>query len=191
MRILFISIFILSFSALFAGNYSIDKKHSTVGFEVSHMVISDVTGKFTDFNASLTFDADNLSDFSVEATIKMASVNTEDKDRDDHLRKPDFFDVAKHPEMTFKGTKIKKSDDGYIVSGTLTMRGVSKEVDLPFEVKGPIKDPWGNTRIGVEASTVINRKDFGINWSKTLDGGGLMVGNDVEIKINAEFTLNK
>ncbi len=176
---------------LFAGNYSIDKSHSMVGFEVSHMVISTVSGKFTDYSVSLNFDANNLSDFSVEARIKVESVDTESEKRDNHLKNNDFFDAAKYPEMIFKSTKAEKTDKGYIAHGIFTMHGVSKEIKLPFKVKGPIKDPWGNTRIGLEASTIINRQDFEIKWSKSMDGGGLVVGDEVEIIIKAEFIQSK
>jgi len=185
-------IVLLLFSALsFAGNYNIDKAHSNIGFSVSHMVIADVEGEFTDYEVDLTFDQNNLSNFNVSTTIKIASVNTENEKRDGHLRSPDFFDAANNPEMTFTSSKVEKTKDGYKAHGTLTMRGVSKEIELPFKVKGPIKDNWGNTRIGVKASTVINRQDYGVKWDKTLDTGGLIAGNDVTILIDAEFIKAK
>ncbi|NOG46416.1 MAG: YceI family protein [Calditrichaeota bacterium] len=179
------------FSSTFAGNYNLDKSHSNVGFNVDHMVIATVSGNFSDFSVSLNFDENNLSDFAVEAAIKIASVNTDNEKRDKHLASPDFFDAAQFPEMTFKSTKLEKTAKGYIAHGTLTMRGVSKEIALPFAVKGPIKDPWGNTRIGIKASTEINRKDFGVSWSKTMDNGGLIASDEVEIVINAEFIQAK
>lgn len=193
MRILLTALFLLgmTLSTSFAGNYSIDKDHSSMGFKVSHLVISKVSGKFDDFSVSLNFDAKNLSDFSIEVIIKIESVNTDNEKRDNHLKSAEFFDAAKYPEMIFKSTKAEKTDNGYVAHGTLTMHGVSKKVDLAFKVNGPIIDPWGKTRIGVEASTEINRHDFGVSWSKTLDSGGLVVGNEVEITINAEFVLAK
>lgn len=184
------SVFIFSAFA-FAGSYNLDKSHSNVGFEVTHMVITDVAGKFTDYDVKLTFDPKNLNDFSVEAVIKINSVTTENQKRDDHLRSPDFFDAANHPDMVFKSTKLEKAKDGYVAKGMLTIRGISKAVDLQFMVKGPINDPWGNTRIGVEASTVINRQEFDVKWSNVIDGGGLVVGDDVRINIDAQFIAAK
>lgn len=182
---------ILTTGFLFAADYTIDKTHSSVGFKVSHMVISKVSGKFTDFSASLSFDANKLSDFSIETIIKIESVNTDNEKRNNHLKSDEFFDAAKYPEMIFKSTKVEKTDKGYVAHGTLTLHGVSKDVDLAFQLNGPIKDPWGNMRIGIEASTEINRQDFGVKWSNTLDGGGLVVSDEVEIFINAEFIQTK
>lgn len=176
---------------LFAGDYNNDKSHSSVDFKVSHMVLSKIKGEFKDFDIQLTFDQNNLPASSVSATIKIASVNTDEKKRDDHLRSPDFFDAAKYPAMTFVSDKTQKTKSGFVANGKLTIHGVSKEIGLPFTVSGPIQDPWGNTRIGVSAQTTINRHDFDVKWSKSMDGGGLVVGNDVEISISAEFIQKK
>ncbi len=174
-----------------ATDYSNDKSHTTVGFEVTHMIISTVEGEFKDYDISLTFDPEDLSSFQVEANIKLASVDTDNQKRDDHLRSPDFFDVKKYPVMTFKSSKVEKTDNGYVAIGTLTLRGITKDIRLPFTVKGPVTDPWGNVRIGVNAVTTINRKDFNVSWSKTMDGGGLVVSDEVRIVINAEFIKKK
>ncbi len=184
-------LFAISASQLFAGNYTIDKNHSEVSFSVTHMVISEVEGNFSDYTVDLNFDQNDLSNFSVETIIKIASINTENEKRDNHLKSPDFFDAAKYPDMIFKSNKLEKTDKGYIAHGTLSMHGISKEVSLPFKVTGPIKDPWGNTRIGIKAVLEVNRQDFKVKWSQTMDGGGLVVSDEVEININAEFILNK
>ncbi|HED09963.1 MAG TPA: polyisoprenoid-binding protein [Caldithrix abyssi] len=174
-----------------ATDYVNDKSHTTIGFEVTHMVISTVEGEFKDYDVSLTFDPQDLSKFNVEANIKLASVDTDNLKRDNHLRSPDFFNAEKYPLMTFKSSKVEKTDNGYVAIGTLTLHGITKDLRLPFTVKGPIKDPWGNTRIGINATTIINRKDFNVSWSKTMDGGGLVVSDDVRIVINAEFIRKK
>ena len=192
MRKLFILFIIAGLTMpLLAGNYSNDKAHTSVGFNVSHMVIAKVNGEFKDFEIDLSFDPDNLPASRVSTTIQIASVNTDENKRDNHLRSPDFFNAAKYPVMTFVSDNIQKTTSGYVANGTLTIRGISKKIGLPFTVSGPIKDPSGNTRIGISAQTTINRHDFNVKWSKTMDGGGLVVGNDVEIKISAEFIKNK
>ncbi len=192
MRKLMTLLILISLSVpLFAGNYINDKAHTSVGFKVTHMVISKVKGEFKDFDIQLNFDPANLPASSVSATIQIASVNTDEKKRDDHLRSPDFFDAAKYPVMTFVSDNITKTSTGYVANGTLTIHGISKKIGLPFTVTGPIKDPWGNVRIGISAQTTINRHDFKVKWSKTMDGGGLVVGNDVDINISAEFIKNK
>jgi len=190
--LIFFSMLTASISVAQAANWRLDKSHTTIGFEVTHMVISTVEGEFKDFQVQLNFNPENPGEgFHVQADIKVASVDTDNPKRDEHLRSPDFFDAAKFPVMSFKSDRLEKTDQGYVAVGTFTLHGVSKPMRLPFTVKGPVKDPWGNTRIGVGASTVINRKDFGVSWSKTMDGGGLVVSDEVTIKIQAEFILKK
>lgn len=174
-----------------AGQYKMDKSHTSVGFDVSHMVITTVSGTFNDFDVNLNFDPMDLSAFSVKATIKIASVDTDNEKRDDHLRSADFFAADDHPDMVFSSNKLEKTENGYVAHGTLTMRGVSKQVALPFEVKGPVVGPWGNERIGVKAELVLNRHDYGVKWSKSMDNGGLVVGDEVLVKINAQFIASK
>ncbi len=173
--------------AAFAGDvYHLDKAHTNIGFSVKHMVITTVPGKFSDFDGSITFDPKNVLATSAEVTIKTASINTDNEKRDAHLRSPDFFDAEKFPVITFKSKRIENRNGQLIAIGDLTMRGVTKEIELPFTVTGPIVDPWGKTRIGIEASTTINRKDFGVNWNKALDSGGVVVSDEVKIEIHAE-----
>ncbi|HEX9203981.1 MAG TPA: YceI family protein, partial [Vicinamibacteria bacterium] len=128
----------------------------------------------------------------VEFKIKTASIDTANKQRDDDLRSANFFDVASHPEITFKSTKVKPTGkDSYQVTGTLTMRGVAKEITLPVTVLGEMKDPWGNERIGFEVETTLNRKDYNILWNKTLDSGGYLLGDDVKVTIALEAIKKK
>ena len=172
--------------ALAADSYSIDKTHSQVGFRIKHLV-GKVSGRFTDFEGAILADPAKPEASSVELTIKAASIDTGNAQRDGHLRSADFFDVAKYPDITFRSSKITAAgNDRYGVAGTLTMHGIAKEITLPVSFLGRSKDPWGNDRAGFEISTTLNRKDFGIVWNKTLDTGGLMLGDDVEVSINIE-----
>ncbi len=173
-------------TATAADSYALDKSHSNIGFEISHMVISDVEGEFGDYAIHLELDTENLSASSVHAVIQTASIDTDNADRDDHLRNEDFFNVATYPTMEFKSTRIMEKGGDWVAVGDFTMLGVTKQIELDFELSGPIQDPWGNTRVGTEASTTINRQDFGMSWSNAMDTGGLMVGNDVEIEIKFE-----
>ncbi|MGF1508351.1 MAG: YceI family protein [Myxococcota bacterium] len=172
-----------------AAEWQLDKSHTDVGFKVKHLAISNVKGTFTDVEGSLDFDKDNPTKGSVKVTVNLASVNTNEKKRDDHLRSEDFFNVEKYPTMTFVSSEVKKAGKGKLaVTGDLTLHGVTKKVT--FDVEGPtqqITDPWGNYRRGFSATAKIDRRDFGLTWSKTLETGGLVVGNDVWITIEAEF----
>jgi len=177
---------------LFAGlqaadEYVADKSHTNIGFTVKHMVIATVPGKFNDYTIDFMFDANDLKNSSVKASIKTASIDTGDEKRDGHLRSPDFFDAEQHPEIIFVSSSVVKNGSDYVAKGTLTMRGVSKEIELPFSVQGPVQDRRGNSRIGVEASLTIDRQEYGISWSKSLDSGGLVVSDDVNIKLNLEL----
>jgi len=183
----------LTAATVFAApqTYVIDRAHSEADFSVRHMM-SKVSGKFDDFTGSVSLDRANPASSSVEFTIKTASINTGNADRDKHLRTPDFFDAEKNPEIHFKSTAIapSKTKNVYDVTGDLTMRGVTKRVTLPVEFLGFQKDPWGNERAGFEVDTKLNRKDYGINWNKALDNGGFLLADDVAISINLE-TLPK
>ncbi|MCK5362656.1 MAG: YceI family protein [Gammaproteobacteria bacterium] len=175
-----------------AANYTIDKTHSAVTFKVKHMMVSNVRGAFTDFEGSFSFDADAPENSSAQVDIQVASVNTADEKRDEHLRSPEFFDAATHPVMSFKSTKlVSDGDNEYTLYGDLTLHGVTRPVELELEFIGTVNDPWGNVRSGFEAEGEINRKDFDINFSKTLDGGGLMVGDKVKIELEIEGILQK
>jgi polyisoprenoid-binding protein YceI len=173
-------------TAIAADTFTIDKSHSSILFAVKHMVIAKVKGEFTEYSGTISYDQADISKSNVEVTIKTASIDTKDEKRDDHLRNPDFFDAEKFPEITFKSKTIKKSEEGFVATGDLTMRGVTKEIEIPFEITGVITDPWGNTRMGVSAELELNRQDYGISWSKSLDTGGLVVGDDVDIEIEIE-----
>ena len=177
---------------LFADPYSVDKNHSEATFSVRHLV-SKVSGKFDDFAGTITTDGKSAEASKVEFTIKTASVDTGNADRDKHLQTPDFFDAPKNPEITFKSTSIKPTGkkNVYDVTGDFTMRGVTKRITLPVEFNGFAKDPWGNERAGFSATTTLNRKDYGINWNKALDNGGYLLADDVAITINIEAVKAK
>jgi polyisoprenoid-binding protein YceI len=170
--------------------WKIDPAHSIAEFKVKHMMIANVKGKFSGINGTLTLDEADPSRSSVEATIPLETVSTGEAQRDAHLKSPDFFHVEKHPEMTFKSTRIEVKQPGELaVTGDLTIHGVTKPVT--FHVEGPTppsKDPWGNTKVGVEATTKINRKDFGLGWNAALETGGVLVGEEVAITLDVEFT---
>lgn len=169
-----------------ADSYEIDAAHTTVGFSVAHLVISDVHGKFKTFSGTILVDEQDPAKSSVDVRIEVGSIDTADEKRDEHLRGPDFFDAKKHPQITFKSEKIAKDGKGFVATGTLTLKGVAKTVSIPFAAAGPIVDPWGKTRRGFKGSLKLNRQDFGVSWSKTLDGGGLMVGDEVTVDLSVE-----
>lgn len=170
-----------------ADKYTIDASHSLVGFSVKHLVVTNTKGRFKEVSGTLMYDAKDVAKSSVEVTIPAASITTDNDKRDEHLKSPDFFDVQKHPDITFKSSKIEKKGDSYLMTGTLTMKGVSKVVEIPVTINGTINDPWGGIRIGAEGSAKVNRQDYGISWNKALDNGGVVVGNDVLIDLQMEF----
>ena len=171
---------------LVAADYKADVPHVTMGFRVAHLVIHKVHGSFSDFDASLHYDPDDLSSFSLTATIQVASIDTNNDMRDNHLRSPDFFDAASHPTITFESTQLSKMGDSYVVHGDLTIRGVTKSIELPVEIIGPM--PVGsNTIVAIAGSTNINRLDYGVSWSRTVDAGRLVVANEVELEVGGEF----
>lgn len=172
--------------SVFADEWTIDKAHSSVSFKVRHMVVSKVKGGFDDFSGTVKFDGENVKDGSVEMSIDVASVDTENEDRDKHLISADFFDAEKFPTITFMSKKVIADDDNFKIVGDMTMKGVTKEVTFEVEFSGIVNDPWGNTRAGFSASTTIDRQEFNVSFSKTLDNGGLVVGNDVEIELEIE-----
>jgi polyisoprenoid-binding protein YceI len=166
--------------------YNIDPAHSEVGFKIRHM-FSDVHGRFTKYEGKILVDPDKMEKGSVEVSIEAASVNTDNDKRDTHLRTPDFFDAAKYPKLVFKSTSAKKTGkDTYQITGNLTIRDKTKPVVLDVEVKGFGADPMGSYRSGFHATTRIDRKDFGINWNKALDQGGMFIGDDVGIDLSIE-----
>lgn len=174
-------------SAFAQSTWTIDGSHSDVSFNVSHLVVSEATGKFKKFDGELKAKSDDFSDAEIMFTIDAASINTEDEKRDGHLKSADFFDVAKYPTITFKSKSFKKVDaNKYKLVGDLTMHGVTKSVELDIIFKGMAKSPWGQTVGAFKLSGAVNRMDFGLTWNKTLDNGGLLVGETVNITANIE-----
>ena len=169
--------------------WNIDPVHTVAEFKVKHMMISNVKGQFTTVTGVMTLDEADVTRSRIEASIQAASVNTRDAQRDAHLKSADFFDVEKFPTLSFKSTRVTRSGDGELaVTGDLTIHGVTRQV--AFAVEGPTppaKDPWGNTRIAISATTKINRKDFGLAWNAALETGGILVGEEVTITLDAEF----
>jgi polyisoprenoid-binding protein YceI len=180
---------VLALPAGAANIWQIDPNHSAAQFAVRHLAISTVRGAFTKVNGTVQFDDKDISKSSVDVTIDAASVDTRVPDRDKDLRSDHFFDVEKYPTLTFKSTKVEQVAPGKLkVTGDLTIHGVTKQVVLDVDgPTAPLKDPWGNQRVAVNATTKINRQDFGVKWNATMDGGGLVVGDDVAITIDAEL----
>ncbi|MGB8932936.1 MAG: YceI family protein [Anaeromyxobacteraceae bacterium] len=172
-----------------SSTWSIDPAHTHASFTVRHMIISNVRGELGKVEGTLTLDEKDVTKSKVEATIDVAGIDTREPKRDEHLRSADFFDVANHPTITFKSTKVEKAGkDGLKVTGDLTIRGTTKPAVL--KVTGPtaeVKDPYGKLRRGVSATTKIERKAFGVAWSAVLEGGGAVVGNDVNVELEVEL----
>jgi polyisoprenoid-binding protein YceI len=171
-----------------ADTYAIDKNHSEAAFQVRH-ILTKVRGTFRDFSGTINFDKAKPESSSVEFVIKATSIDTGTQKRDDHLRSPDFFDVAKYPEITFKSTKVVSKGNGkFDVTGDFTMHGVTKQITLPVTFLGEQKFMNG-TKAGFETGLTINRTDYGLVWNRALESGGVMVGEEVEISINIEADL--
>lgn len=172
-----------------AAKYEIDADHSTAQFAVKHMMVSTVRGEFRKLAGTANLDDRNLAASSIEASIDASTIDTGVDKRDEHLRSADFFDVAKHPKITFKSTEVKKAGvEKYKVTGNLTLHGVTKRVVL--EVESPateIKDPYGNVKRGAVATTTLNRKDFGLNWNVALEAGGVLVSETVKVTLDLQL----
>lgn len=175
-----------SISSAETAKFAIDPVHSHIGFKVKHMIISTVDGKFDEFDGFIMFDENDITKSSVEVNIEASSIDTDNANRDKHLRSEDFFYVEKYPTITFKSTKIEKKKDQLYLYGELTMRGVTKPIEIPFVFNGQITDPQGNIRIGFDAEAALDRQDFGISWNKMLDTGGLVVSDNVFIELSVE-----
>lgn len=171
-----------------AGTWAIDASHSEVGFSVRHLAVSKVKGNFETFEGTITIGADPLSS-TVEATIDLSSINTRDKQRDEHLRSGDFFNVDSSPKMTFRSTSVTPSGSDFEVVGELTIKDVTRTVELDLEFNGVSPDPWGGTRSGFSATGEINRKDFGIDFNIPLDGGGFVIGDKIKLFLEVEAVL--
>jgi polyisoprenoid-binding protein YceI len=172
-------------STLTPGTWNIDPSHSTVEFTARHLMISKVRGRFGTFSGAIEI-ADDLSASSVNATIDTGSVTTGDENRDGHLKGSDFFDVEQFPQMTFASTGVKVSGDEAVVSGDLTIKGVTRPVELELEFEGVNQDPWGNTKAAFTASTEINRTDWGLTWNAPLETGGVLVGEKVKVTLEIQ-----
>ncbi len=164
-----------------ADTYTIDKAHSRIGFSVKHLMVSTTRGEFKDYAGEWKVDLKDLSKSSIDIVIQVASIDTAEPKRDEHLRTGDFFDAAKFPTITFKSTKIARKGDGYEAFGDLTIKDVTKKVVIPFALNGPLDTSWGFTAIGVEGGLTINRQDYNVKYNQLLDNGGLVVGNEVKI----------
>jgi len=171
------------------ATWNIDPVHTVAEFKVKHMMISNVKGQFTAVTGVMTVDEADVTKSRVEATIEAASVHTRDAQRDAHLKSADFFDVEKFPTLSFKSTRVTRAADGELaVAGDLTIHGVTREVVFALEgPTPPTKDPWGNIRMGLSATTKISRKDYGLTWNAGLETGGILVGDDVTVTLDVEF----
>ena len=169
------------------GNYAVDPTHTRIGFVARHAMVTKVRGSFNEFEGSGYFDAENPANSHLQLTIQAASIDTRNADRDGHLKSNDFFDMEHYPEITFASTAVEQVDAGnYRVTGDLTIKSVTKPVTVDFEYTGTAVDPFGNTRVGFEGSTTVNRKDWGVNWNAALEAGGVLVSE----KVTLEFEIS-
>jgi polyisoprenoid-binding protein YceI len=173
-------------ATLAPGTWAVDVSHSTVGFNVRHLMVSKTRGTFTDFTGEVHV-AENPLESTVTAEVQMASVETGDANRDNHLRTNDFFDIEHHPTMTLRSTGLEQRGDDLVLHADLTIRGVTKPVDFDVEFGGAGSDPWGGTRAGFTASAVISRKEFGVEWNAPLETGGVVVSDKVNIELDIEL----
>jgi polyisoprenoid-binding protein YceI len=176
----------MSTSTTVTGRYVIDPTHSRIGFVARHAMVTKVRGSFNEFEGSGYFDAENPSRSEAQLTIHAASIDTRNTDRDAHLRSNDFFDMENFPEIAFVSTDVEGVDGNYRVTGDLTIKGVTKPVTVDVEYNGTAIDPFGNTRVGFEGHTTINRKDWGVNWNAALEAGGVLVSE----KVTLEFDIS-
>ena len=167
--------------------WKIDPQHTSIEFAVRHMVVSTVRGRFDEFTVDADIDVDDPSATRGIVTVKTASVDTREEQRDAHLRSPDFFDAETYPDMTFTITRVDGSGGDYAITGDLTIKDITHELTLQAEVTGPVTDPWGGTRLGLSATGKLNREDYDLKWNVVTEAGGLLVGGDVKISIEAEF----
>jgi len=187
-NLVLITIFFALVSLSAQTKWAFDQSHSEIGFSVTHMVIADVDGQFHKYDGTVESNGENWKNTNITFNIDVASIDTDNEDRDKHLRSDDFFNAEKYPQITFVGKSMKKvGENKYKLTGDFTMRDVTKEITLDVENKGTITDPWGNTRTGFKINGTVNRMDYGVKWSKSLDTGGLVVGNEVEIEISVEL----
>ena len=173
------------------GTWTLDPAHTRIGFVARHAMVTKVRGSFNEFEGTAAFDGANPANSHAEVTIKAASIDTRNAQRDEHLRSNDFLAMQEHPEITFASTGARQVDDTtFELTGDLTIRGVTKSVTIPFSFEGAAKDPFGNLRAGFEGSVVINRKDWGVNWNAALEGGGVLVSDRVTLEFEVSAIKN-
>lgn len=179
---------LLSGSTVLAADYTIDQAHSTLGFSVAHLVITKTKGSFGEYEGMVSYDPEDAAAFKADVTIQAASIDTKNQKRDDHLRNPDFFNVEEYPTITFTSTQLVEGEDGWVIVGDLTMLETTNTIEIPVEISGPVDNPFSEGQIlGLEGEVVIDRKDWGITWNKSMDTGGVVVGEDVTLQINLEL----
>jgi polyisoprenoid-binding protein YceI len=176
----------LTIPQIAAGTWTVDPTHSRIGFVARHMMVTQVRGSFADYTAEVTI-GENPIDSHVEVTVQMASVDTGSADRDGHLRTNDFFNVDEHPTMAFESTAVRAKGDGYLLTGDLTIKGITRPVDFELEFEGVGQDPWGGTRAGFTATATINRKDWGVEFNAPLETGGVLVSDKVTIELDIQL----
>jgi polyisoprenoid-binding protein YceI len=194
MKKIFLSLAItaIGFAASAQSKWNVDQTHSNVKFSVSHMVISEVEGSFSDFDGTLEAPGSDFNNATIEFSVNISSINTNSEQRDGHLKSADFFDAAKYPAMTFKSASFRKTTgNNYVLDGSLTIKGVTKKVTFDVTYGGTVKDPYGNTKAGFKAKGSIKRMDYGLTWSAVTEAGGLVVGDDVAIMFNIELAKAK
>ena len=173
-----------------SGDYTIDPTHTRIGFSTRHAMVTTVRGQFTDFAGTAHVDAANPAASKVELTIQTGSVDTGVADRDGHLRSADFFDADNNKEITFVSTQVERDGDDWVITGDLTIKGVTKPITIPFESNGSARDPFGNLRIGFEGGTSINRKDWGLTWNAALETGGVLVSEKIKLDFDISAIQN-
>ena len=175
----------------YTGTWTIDPSHTGIGFVARHAMVTKVRGSFTEFEGTLDLNGADPSSSSANLTVQLASIDTGNADRDGHVKGPDFFDVEKNPTMTFTTTSVKQTDDDeFVLVGDLTIKGVTKPVEIKVEADGVVTDPFGNTRAGFEGSAEISRKDFDLTWNVPLDGGGVLVSDKIKIHLDVSAIKN-
>lgn len=187
------AILILSVSFTFAQTtWNFDKSHSKIGFSVTHLVITDVEGNFKEFEGTITTSSDDFENAKIEFSVEISSINTDNEKRDGHLKSDDFFNAEKFPQLKFKSKSFKKIDEkNYKLIGDLTIRDVTKEVELDVKYNGTVNDPWGNTKSGFSLRGEVNRFDYNLKWDKTIETGGFVVGEEVTILANLQLVKQK
>jgi len=176
--------------SVLTGDYTIDASHTRLGFSARHAMVTTVRGSFSDFDGTAHVDAETPASSSVSLTIRTASINTGSPDRDGHLRSGDFFDADAHPEITFVSTSVERNGTEWSITGDLTISGVTRPVTIPFEETGTAVDPFGNTRVGFEGATSINRKDWGLSWNAALETGGVLVSEKIKLEFDVSAIKN-